>query len=122
MDGSKARQRPVFVCQDCGYQSPKWMGFCPASSCGSAVSLVETSRAPARPPSSQWFDPSSEPVQELSKLDPRDQPRMQLPWQELNRVLGGGIVPGSVVLLAGEPGVGKSTLLLQIAQLVVRLW
>ena len=118
MVGSKARQKPVYLCQACGYQSPKWMGFCPAPSCGSTFPLVETSRAPASPPSSRWFDPSSEPLQELSRLDPRDQARIQLPWQELNRVLGGGIVPGSVVLLAGEPGVGKSTLLLQIAQLV----
>ena len=118
MAGSKARQKSVFVCQDCGYQSPKWMGFCPASSCGSTLPLEETSRVPASLPSTRWFDPSSEPLQELSKLDPLDQPRVQLPWEELNRVLGGGIVPGSVVLLAGEPGVGKSTLLLQIAQMV----
>jgi DNA repair protein RadA/Sms len=51
----------------------------------------------------------------LSQLNPQDQPRIELPWEELNRVLGGGIVAGSVVLMAGEPGVGKSTLLLQIA-------
>ncbi|PKB84201.1 MAG: DNA repair protein RadA [SAR202 cluster bacterium Io17-Chloro-G9] len=118
MVGSKARQKAVFICQACGYQSPKWMGFCPAPSCGSASPLVETASAPIRPSGSRWFEPSPEPLQELSKLDPRDQARIQLPWQELNRVLGGGIVPGSVVLLAGEPGVGKSTLLLQIAQLV----
>ena len=118
MVGSKARQKPVFVCQDCGYQSPKWMGFCPAPSCDSTYPLVESSRAPGRPPNPQWVDPSSEALQELSRLDPRDQARIQLHWQELNRVLGGGIVPGSVVLLAGEPGVGKSTLLLQIAQMV----
>ena len=118
MAGSIARQKLVFVCQDCGYQSPKWMGFCPAPACDSTFPLVETSQAPARAPGSQWVDPSAESLQELSMLDPRDQSRIQLPWQELNRVLGGGIVPGSVVLLAGEPGVGKSTLLLQIAQMV----
>ena len=55
------------------------------------------------------------PVQELSQLDPDAQPLMKLPGQEINRVLGGGIVAGSVVLLTGEPGVGKSTLLMQIA-------
>ena len=118
MVGSKARQKPLFTCQDCGYQSPKWMGFCPAPSCGSALPLVETSKPAARPTSSPWFNSSPEPLQELSSIDPLGQARIQLPWQELNRVLGGGIVPGSVVLLAGEPGVGKSTLLLQIAQLV----
>ena len=118
MVSSKARQKPLFVCQDCGYQSTKWMGFCPAPSCDSTFPLVETSSAPVRHRSTQWVDTSSEPLQELSKLDPLDQVRIQLPWQELNRVLGGGIVPGSVVLLAGEPGVGKSTLLLQIAQMV----
>ena len=114
---SRERARSVFYCQDCGHESPRWMGFCPSPSCGSARPLVEAPAARTAPSTSTgWQDAVTEPVQELSRLDANSQPRVQLPSQELNRVLGGGIVPGSVVLLAGEPGIGKSTLLLQIAQ------
>jgi DNA repair protein RadA/Sms len=80
--------------------------------------LVETSVAPAS--YRGLFDSAGEPLQELSLLNPEDQHRIELPCEELNRVLGGGLVAGSVALLAGEPGVGKSTLLLQIAQLMAR--
>jgi DNA repair protein RadA/Sms len=108
----------VFVCQDCGYESAKWMGFCPAPSCRAGQPLVETSAARSGSTHSNWTATRTEPIQELSQLDANSQPRIELPCQELNRVLGGGIVAGSVVLLAGEPGVGKSTLLLQIAQYI----
>ncbi len=110
------RRSTVFACQECGYQSPKWMGFCPSPSCGSGLPLVETEPAPARSPHISWAALESEPPQELSQINQESHPRLQLPSPELNRVLGGGLVAGSVVLLAGEPGVGKSTLLLQIAQ------
>ena len=110
------RQRTVFVCQDCGHESPKWMGFCPAPGCRSGLPLLETEIAPARPGRSGWMSDQPEPIQELAQVNWGSHPRIQLPSQELNRVLGGGLVAGSVVLLAGEPGVGKSTLLLQIAQ------
>ena len=116
MTRPKERQRTAFVCQDCGYESAKWMGFCPAPACRAGQPLVETNVSRPDSPSSGWVAVQSEPVQELANLDPKGQERVQLPGQELNRVLGGGIVAGSVVLLAGEPGVGKSTLLLQIAQ------
>ena len=115
------RDRAVFYCQDCGHESPRWNGFCPSPACGSQRPLVEApsgasgaSRAGAV--YTGWRSAEPEPLQELSALDARNQPRIALPCQELNRVLGGGIVPGSVVLLAGEPGIGKSTLMLQIAQ------
>ena len=116
MTRPKERQRTAFVCQDCGYESAKWMGFCPAPACRAGQPLVETNVSRPDSPSSGRVAVQSEPVQELANLDPKGQERVQLPGQELNRVLGGGIVAGSVVLLAGEPGVGKSTLLLQIAQ------
>jgi DNA repair protein RadA/Sms len=113
----KEQQRAVFLCQECGYESPKWMGFCPSPACGSSLPLKETNFSPPGAPSQYaWLAGSAEPLKELSQLNPEDQPRIGLPSPELNRVLGGGIVPGSVGLLAGEPGVGKSTLLLQIAQ------
>ena len=110
------RRRRVFACQECGYQSARWMGFCPAPSCNSGTPLVEIDLAPARSPRSPWVDDNSTLPQELSQVSEESFPRIQLPSPELNRVLGGGLVAGSVVLLAGEPGVGKSTLLLQVAQ------
>ena len=112
----KDRQRTVFMCPSCGNESPKWMGFCPAQGCGSQSPLVETAVVPAAKGRPGWLAGQSIDVVELSSISTADQPRDPLPSSELNRVLGGGVVPGSVVLLAGEPGVGKSTLLLQLAQ------
>mgnify|MGYP001335793062 FL=1 len=116
MTRPRERPRTVFFCRDCGYESPKWMGFCPAPTCGSGQPLVETTPAMSSAANSSWTPAQAEPVQELSGLELDSQRRIESPCQELNRVLGGGIVPGSVILLAGEPGVGKSTLLLQVAK------
>ena len=116
MTRPRERPRTVFFCRDCGYESPKWMGFCPAPTCGSGQPLVETTLAMSSAANSSWTPAQAEPVQELSGLELDSQRRIESPCQELNRVLGGGIVPGSVILLAGEPGVGKSTLLLQVAK------
>ena len=121
MSRQPERNRSVFACQECGYQSSRWMGFCPAPSCNSGLPLVETEPAPVKSPRSAWADLESESLQELAQVNEESHPRLQLPSQELNRVLGGGLVAGSVVLLAGEPGVGKSTLLLQIAQSMASL-
>ncbi|MAN92777.1 MAG: DNA repair protein RadA [Chloroflexi bacterium] len=107
------------MCPSCGNEFTKWAGFCPAQGCGSQSPLVEMAAAPpaakGRP---SWLAAKATEVVELSSITSGDQPRDPLPSPELNRVLGGGVVPGSVVLLAGEPGVGKSTLLLQLAQYV----
>lgn len=119
MAKAKERRQTAFMCASCGNESPKWMGFCPSPVCNSPLPLVEAptaSVAAAKPGRPTWLDAKSSEVVELSQLSPDTQPRDPLPSQELNRVLGGGVVPGSVVLLAGEPGVGKSTLLLQLAQ------
>ena len=116
MTRPRERPRAVFFCRDCGYESPKWMGFCPAPTCGSGQPLVETTPAMSSAANSSWTPAQAELVQELSSLELDSQRRIESPCQELNRVLGGGIVPGSVILLAGEPGVGKSTLLLQVAK------
>lgn len=94
------------------------MGFCPAQGCGSQTPLVEMDVAPAVKGRPAWLPSQPTDVTELSAIAPGGQSRQPLPSPELNRVLGGGVVPGSVVLLAGEPGVGKSTLLLQLAQYV----
>ena len=122
MTRPREQQRTVFFCQECGYESTRWLGFCPAPSCGSALPLQEGKAAIGRttsgsgPSRQAWLNPAGEALQELSRLNPEDRRRIELPADELNRVLGGGIVAGSVALLAGEPGVGKSTLLLQLAR------
>ena len=115
MARTKEPRRTQFACQECGHESPRWLGFCPSPACGSPLPLQEVAilePAAARDP---WLPGAHEPPQELSGLIPENHRRLRLPSEELNRVLGGGIVAGSVALLAGEPGVGKSTLLLQLA-------
>ncbi len=116
---AKERKRSVFMCTACGNESPKWMGFCPALGCGSQIPLVEMTMPKASPRGRLgWLSNQPTEMAELSSISTGDQDRDALPSSELNRVLGGGVVPGSVVLLAGEPGVGKSTLLLQMAKYV----
>ncbi|MCI0544568.1 MAG: DNA repair protein RadA [Actinobacteria bacterium] len=95
-----------FLCESCGYRSPKWMGFCPQ--CGSSTPLTETAPTRARvssPPLVVGIDTAATTTSQ----------RVVTGWGEVDRVLGGGLVPGSAILLGGEPGVGKSTLLLQLA-------
>jgi len=104
---SKKQNRPVFVCQQCEYQSGKWLGRCPG--CGEWESLIEQ----VITPSSVVLRSSSQP-QPLYLAPDGDEERITTHIDELDRVLGGGIVPGSVVLVGGEPGIGKSTLLLHL--------
>ena len=116
MNRSRGQQRTQFVCQECGHESARWMGFCPSPACGSPLPLQELDVRPAPTGNRTWLPSATEFPRELSALEPEDRQRLLLPSGELNRVLGGGIVAGSVALLAGEPGVGKSTLLLQLAR------
>ena len=113
------RRKVVYYCQECGHESARWTGFCPSPMCGSPRPLAEAAAAPSsaspRSRKSGWVGPSGGGALELSEVSTDSQPRVALPSDELNRVLGGGIVAGSVSLLTGEPGVGKSTLLLQLA-------
>ena len=107
-----------FICPECGTFHSQWMGFCYA--CGSGEPLVEaapsrSAYAPSKNKSTTPFLPTSPGPVELSGVSLDDEPRIVLPFAELNRVLGGGLVPGSVALLAGDPGIGKSTLMLQVA-------
>jgi DNA repair protein RadA/Sms len=107
----KSKFKNVFVCQQCGKESPKWLGRCP--DCQAWNSLVET-RVILSHTSSQLSSRENRP-QELSQVEKADFPRFHIGYAEVNRVLGGGLVPGSLVLVGGEPGIGKSTLLLQIS-------
>ncbi len=109
-----AKARTIYACTECGAQAPKWMGRC--TECGSWSTLVEERVGPDADAPRELLKPESgnKPVR-LSEIDPSAAPRISSGIDELDRVLGGGFVPGSVVLLAGEPGVGKSTLALQLA-------
>jgi DNA repair protein RadA/Sms len=104
-----------FVCSSCGYQSPRWYGKCPR--CGEWSTLVEEVERPLR--QSKGAAPKVEPVV-LSKVPVQDVTRFASGMPEFDRVLGGGFVPGSVILLAGEPGIGKSTLLLTVSEVVAK--
>ena len=109
------KTKSVFFCSNCGAESPKWVGKCPA--CGEWNTFVEETVA-AKPKKSQGFLPeggkthSITPVK-ISEVKSGEEQRIALPSRELNRVLGGGLVPGSIILIGGEPGIGKSTLVLQ---------
>ncbi|MDE5867141.1 MAG: DNA repair protein RadA, partial [Lachnospiraceae bacterium] len=113
---AKSKMTTVFFCQSCGYESSKWMGQCPgcrewntfveekisAKSAGTAVSTAAR-REEAKP-------------SKLSDIALKDEERLSTNIKELDRVLGGGIVPGSLILVGGDPGIGKSTLLLQVCR------
>ncbi|MCM2677707.1 DNA repair protein RadA [Alkalicoccobacillus plakortidis] len=110
-----AKKKTKFVCQDCGYESAKWMGKCPG--CQEWNTMVEEMEAVAKQSSRSYVTSSTTTTkpQPLSKVVGDREPRIDTTIQELNRVLGGGIVPGSLVLVGGDPGIGKSTLLLQLS-------
>ena len=109
-----AKEKVAYVCTACGYDSPKWIGKCPA--CGEWNTLVEHKvgkKTMAQSASGEFgSEIKSSPIS-ISKIKTDDEPRINLLDSELNRVLGGGLVPGSLTLLGGEPGIGKSTLILQ---------
>ena len=109
-----AKSKINYVCTQCGAVQPKWMGKCP--DCGSWNTLVENVETPVSRFAASSAPVASCTVQRLEQIDSNEEQRYLTGMQELNRVLGGGIVPGSVVLLSGDPGIGKSTLLLQICQ------
>jgi len=105
-----ARVKTVYVCQQCGAQSPRWVGKCP--NCGGWNSYVEErSAAPCQDPRSGLV--RDEPPILLKDVTAQTQERFSAGIPELDRVLGGGVVPGSVILIGGDPGIGKSTLILQ---------
>jgi DNA repair protein RadA/Sms len=109
-----ARPKTVFSCTECGAQYPRWLGRC--TSCGSWESLVEEPDEPI--PAATRDLVGSGPAASaltLDEVEAAEAPRLGTGIPELDRVLGGGLVPGSVVLLGGEPGIGKSTLALQLA-------
>jgi DNA repair protein RadA/Sms len=105
-----AKTKTVCSCTECGGQSPKWQGQCPG--CGAWNTLVESVAAPA-PTRFQGVAGKASAVRTLGSVEAKDTPRFPTGIEEFDRVLGGGMVPGAVILLGGDPGIGKSTLLLQ---------
>lgn len=114
------RQKTIYLCDDCGYESPQWYGKCP--SCGAWNTLKEMKIKPeiqTRGINNSIRRTASRPVK-LDEINSDDESRLCTGIEELDRVLGGGAVQGSFVLVGGEPGIGKSTLLLQMCQEMCR--
>jgi DNA repair protein RadA/Sms len=111
------KQKTVYACQECGAQSAKWLGRCPE--CGAWNSLVEERPVPAAvavgSAEKRYTLASAAGPQLYADIDTVVAERLSSGVEEFDRVLGGGVVPGSLVLIGGEPGIGKSTLLLQSA-------
>lgn len=106
------KEKTVYVCGECGYETPRWMGKCPQ--CGSWNTIVEEERVTMK----RTAAPSRAVL--LEDVAPKESQRVSTGIGELDRVLGGGLVPGMTVLLGGSPGIGKSTLLLQTAHNLTR--
>lgn len=106
-----AKIKSVWFCNECGAESPKWQGKCPA--CGAWNSMVEEKVSAKASKSPSLSRQSKGRPQKMSDITITDEPRIKMASNELNRVLGGGLVAGSLVLIGGEPGIGKSTLVLQ---------
>lgn len=106
------KEKSVFFCKSCGNESPKWFGKCPA--CGEWNTCVEEKEVRSKKQEDRRQKTESVPMP-IKEITNAEEQRIILPYEELNRVLGGGLVLGSLVLVGGEPGIGKSTLLLQTA-------
>lgn len=105
------QNKSVFICQSCGYQTLKWMGRCP--DCGQWNSMVEES---AEPPSKKSRASSMTRPEPINSISLSPEMRFTTGLSEFDRTLGGGVVPGSLVLIGGDPGIGKSTLILQVLE------
>ena len=113
-----AKEKTHYVCQACGGSSSKWLGKCP--DCGAWNSLIESTVTEAAGAGKNRFQSlaAPQPVANLSDIEAKDFARLPTTLDELDRVLGGGLVDGGVVLIGGDPGIGKSTLLLQALHII----
>ena len=108
-----SKEKTAYVCTECGYDSAKWLGRCPNCGAWDTFKEVRLGKAPVAARQSAVGSAPSRQVRRLSEIEHGSEQRIDTLDGELNRVLGGGLVKGSLVLLGGEPGIGKSTLLLQ---------
>jgi len=113
-----AKEKTYFSCQVCGAQSPKWMGKCP--DCGGWNTMVEEREVPSRGVAASYVDSSQSRPTPIGDIKGEGEHRFSVGIGELDRALGGGLVKGSVVLVGGDPGIGKSTLMLQAMEEVAR--
>ena len=114
-----AKIKSVYICSECGYESPKWYGKCP--SCGEWNTMNEEIKDTSKPVAATRSHASAyAPPVHISEISTTDEIRYQTGSKELDRVMGGGIVKGSLILLGGDPGIGKSTILLQICEYLGR--
>ncbi|HEY4579121.1 MAG TPA: DNA repair protein RadA, partial [Savagea sp.] len=113
-----AKKKTKFMCRDCGYESPKWMGRCPG--CGEWNTMDEEVSIVTKGPKGafQHTTVTNQKAVPISQVETVEEPRVLTDLAELDRVLGGGIVPGSLILIGGDPGIGKSTILMQVASIL----
>lgn len=121
-----AKTKSAFFCQNCGYESAKWLGQCPScKTWNSFVEEVVEKKGSSRTP--EWRSTTAKTSKKTNKaaiiheIVYKEEDRILTPDKEFNRVLGGGVVPGSLVLIGGEPGIGKSTLMLQLALTIAHM-
>src|SRR5437667_3623367 len=107
-----AKAKTIFACQSCGYQSPKWLGKCP--DCNQWNTFAEERFEKASTPRGELSLGTKEDPAPIHEIDTTEEGRVLSGIGEMDRVLGGGLVPGSVILIGGDPGIGKSTLLMQV--------
>ena len=113
---AKGKKVTSYFCQSCGYESSKWLGQCPGCrEWNSFVEEIVEKNSSGKIRSVSGGNAELRPTK-ISEIDMQTRERMQTGFGELDRVLGGGIVPGSLVLVGGDPGIGKSTLLLQVCR------
>ena len=110
------RKEKYFFCQNCGHEEAKWLGQCPVCKEWNTFAEEKVSAGLSRGTTAAAKQSKTAEVVPLSQISARDDTRMLTGMKELDRVLGGGIVSGSLVLVGGDPGIGKSTLLLQVCQ------
>ncbi|WP_040225949.1 DNA repair protein RadA [Bhargavaea cecembensis] len=113
-----AKKKTKFMCRDCGYESPKWMGRCPG--CGEWNTMDEEVEIVSKNTRGAFRTEAgvASKASPITSVETQEEPRVETAFGELNRVLGGGVVPGSLILIGGDPGIGKSTLLLQVSSLL----
>ena len=108
-----AKQQTIFICKNCGYESTKWLGCCPSCSQWNSFKEITRLKTPDKQ-ARQKISAETKPLP-LNKISHGKRPRISTDLAEVDRILGQGLVPGQVILISGEPGIGKSTLLLQLA-------